>query len=155
MRHMFNPRNYESACSSSCHLIKEARYPLRLQHFNTKETCLISLQHFIWTPYIFHSVTKHLISLAFFFFKINMAKASIITLTSLSLSLSLSPYLSLLSLPYKSDLYYFQSLGGCNRCQMINLGIETGRVKKSTEPLATLASYRRVKVTFNSTMSLN
>ncbi|KAE8124542.1 hypothetical protein FH972_019417 [Carpinus fangiana] len=40
---------------------------------------------------------------------------------------------------------YFTSLGGCNRCQMINLVNEAGQVKKSNEPLATLASYRRVK----------
>ncbi|KAK6934806.1 Molybdenum cofactor sulfurase, C-terminal, partial [Dillenia turbinata] len=38
---------------------------------------------------------------------------------------------------------YFTSLGGCNRCQMINLYHEEGQVKKSKEPLATLASYRR------------
>ncbi|XP_059443756.1 molybdenum cofactor sulfurase isoform X3 [Corylus avellana] len=40
---------------------------------------------------------------------------------------------------------YFTSLGGCNRCQMINLVNKAGQVKKSNEPLATLASYRRVK----------
>ncbi|KAL6314879.1 hypothetical protein AAG906_029096 [Vitis piasezkii] len=45
----------------------------------------------------------------------------------------------------------FTSLGGCNRCQMINLDNQAGQVQKSTEPLATLASYRRIKVTFNST----
>lgn len=39
-----------------------------------------------------------------------------------------------------------QSLGGCNRCQMINISNESGQVKKSNEPLTTLASYRRVKV---------
>ncbi|KAI4363608.1 hypothetical protein MLD38_019803 [Melastoma candidum] len=39
----------------------------------------------------------------------------------------------------------FTSLGGCNRCQMINFRCEGGRVRKSSEPLATLASYRRVK----------
>ncbi|KAF5477378.1 hypothetical protein F2P56_004025 [Juglans regia] len=39
----------------------------------------------------------------------------------------------------------FTSLGGCNRCQMINLGNEGGKMQKSNEPLATLASYRRVK----------
>ncbi|KAH1040792.1 hypothetical protein AAZX31_09G002100 [Glycine max] len=40
---------------------------------------------------------------------------------------------------------YFSSLGGCNRCQIINLTINAGQVQKSNEPLATLASYRRVK----------
>ncbi|XP_061345071.1 molybdenum cofactor sulfurase-like [Gastrolobium bilobum] len=40
---------------------------------------------------------------------------------------------------------YFRSLGGCNRCQIINLTINAGQVQKSNEPLATLASYRRVK----------
>ncbi|XP_022717462.1 molybdenum cofactor sulfurase-like isoform X3 [Durio zibethinus] len=40
---------------------------------------------------------------------------------------------------------YFTSLGGCNRCQMINFYHQTGQVKKTNEPLATLASYRRVK----------
>ncbi|XP_073226054.1 molybdenum cofactor sulfurase isoform X4 [Cicer arietinum] len=40
---------------------------------------------------------------------------------------------------------YFRSLGGCNRCQIINLALNAGRVQKSNEPLATLASYRRVK----------
>ncbi|TYI95981.1 hypothetical protein E1A91_D01G036800v1 [Gossypium mustelinum] len=40
---------------------------------------------------------------------------------------------------------YFSSLGGCNRCQMINFYQQTGQVKKTNEPLATLASYRRVK----------
>nr|CAN76020.1 hypothetical protein VITISV_010646 [Vitis vinifera] len=39
----------------------------------------------------------------------------------------------------------FTSLGGCNRCQMINLDNQAGQVQKSTEPLATLASYRRIK----------
>ncbi|OVA00053.1 Aminotransferase [Macleaya cordata] len=39
----------------------------------------------------------------------------------------------------------FTSLGGCNRCKMINLDPQTGPVQKSTEPLATLASFRRVK----------
>lgn len=39
----------------------------------------------------------------------------------------------------------FMSLGGCNRCQMINLSPQEGRMIKSREPLATLASYRRVK----------
>ncbi|CAK7355477.1 unnamed protein product [Dovyalis caffra] len=39
----------------------------------------------------------------------------------------------------------FMSLGGCNRCQMINLVHQSGQVQRSTEPLETLASYRRVK----------
>ncbi|CAK8575224.1 unnamed protein product [Lathyrus sativus] len=39
----------------------------------------------------------------------------------------------------------FKSLGGCNRCHVINLSLNAGRVQKSKEPLATLASYRRVK----------
>ncbi|XP_047326781.1 molybdenum cofactor sulfurase isoform X2 [Impatiens glandulifera] len=38
----------------------------------------------------------------------------------------------------------FQSVGGCNRCQMINLDPQAG-LQKSPEPLATLASYRRMK----------
>lgn len=38
-----------------------------------------------------------------------------------------------------------QSMGGCNRCQMINLHQDSGQVLKSKEPLATLASYRRKK----------
>ncbi|XP_022865528.1 molybdenum cofactor sulfurase isoform X2 [Olea europaea var. sylvestris] len=40
---------------------------------------------------------------------------------------------------------YFSSLGGCNRCQMINMTSSSGEVHRSNEPLATLASYRRVK----------
>nr|XP_011460723.1 PREDICTED: molybdenum cofactor sulfurase isoform X2 [Fragaria vesca subsp. vesca] len=40
---------------------------------------------------------------------------------------------------------YFTSLGGCNRCQMINIVHEAGQVRKSNEPLSTLASYRRDK----------
>ncbi|CAN4103814.1 unnamed protein product [Withania somnifera] len=40
---------------------------------------------------------------------------------------------------------YFTSLGGCNRCQMINLNPEAGEVQKFSEPLATLAGYRRAK----------
>lgn len=55
--------------------------------------------------------------------------------------------------PYAEDrwnsLYignaYFMSVGGCNRCQMINLEQKAGQVLKSNEPLATLASYRRVQ----------
>ncbi|GAB2286645.1 Molybdenum cofactor sulfurase [Dionaea muscipula] len=39
----------------------------------------------------------------------------------------------------------FISLGGCNRCQMINFEHQGGQVLKSKEPLATLASYRRSK----------
>ncbi|GAY42414.1 hypothetical protein CUMW_066650 [Citrus unshiu] len=39
----------------------------------------------------------------------------------------------------------FTSLGGCNRCQMINFTHKDGQVQKSNEPLATLASYRRLK----------
>ncbi|XP_028801683.1 molybdenum cofactor sulfurase isoform X1 [Neltuma alba] len=41
--------------------------------------------------------------------------------------------------------HYFRSLGGCNRCQMINFSQKNGQVHKSNEPLATLASYRRAK----------
>ncbi|KAG5546857.1 hypothetical protein RHGRI_018880 [Rhododendron griersonianum] len=41
----------------------------------------------------------------------------------------------------------FVSLGGCNRCQMINLNPQEGEVRRSREPLATLASYRREKGT--------
>ncbi|RDY04049.1 Molybdenum cofactor sulfurase, partial [Mucuna pruriens] len=37
------------------------------------------------------------------------------------------------------------SCGGCNRCQMINLTLNAEQVKKSNEPLATLASYWRIK----------
>ncbi|CAO2815208.1 unnamed protein product [Amaranthus hypochondriacus] len=55
--------------------------------------------------------------------------------------------------PYDEDLWrgariggkYFTSLGGCNRCQMINFDHQSEHVKKTSEPLATLASYRRVK----------
>lgn len=43
-------------------------------------------------------------------------------------------------------LLYYQSLGGCNRCQMINIVHGSGQVLRSNEPLATLATYRRVKV---------
>lgn len=39
----------------------------------------------------------------------------------------------------------FTSLGGCNRCQMINMAFTAGTVQRSNEPLATLASYRRLK----------
>ncbi|XP_027064091.1 molybdenum cofactor sulfurase isoform X1 [Coffea arabica] len=39
----------------------------------------------------------------------------------------------------------FISLGGCNRCQMINLSLQGGKVQRSNEPLATLAEYRRTK----------
>ncbi|KAG5565008.1 hypothetical protein RHGRI_001024 [Rhododendron griersonianum] len=41
----------------------------------------------------------------------------------------------------------FLSFGACNRCQMINLNHQEGEVRRSREPLATLASYRRVKGT--------
>ncbi|KAJ4975209.1 hypothetical protein NE237_000315 [Protea cynaroides] len=55
--------------------------------------------------------------------------------------------------PYAEDSWsnisignkHFTSLGGCNRCQMVNLDPQTGKVHHSKEPLATLASYRRVK----------
>lgn len=40
---------------------------------------------------------------------------------------------------------HFMSLGGCNRCQMINLNYEGGEVERSNEPLSTLAAYRRAK----------
>ncbi|RLM54917.1 molybdenum cofactor sulfurase [Panicum miliaceum] len=57
------------------------------------------------------------------------------------------------STPYDEDNWkrlniggaYFTSMGGCNRCQMINLYQSSGQVIKSKEPLATLASYRRQK----------
>lgn len=39
----------------------------------------------------------------------------------------------------------FTSLGGCNRCQMINMTAKGGTVHRSNEPLATIASYRRIK----------
>ncbi|GLJ52600.1 hypothetical protein SUGI_1119500 [Cryptomeria japonica] len=39
---------------------------------------------------------------------------------------------------------YFAVLGGCNRCRMINFDPETG-ISSKNEPLATLASYRRMK----------
>lgn len=45
-----------------------------------------------------------------------------------------------------SRAFALQSLGGCNRCQMINMTSSSGEVHRSNEPLATLASYRRVKV---------
>ncbi|KAK3033127.1 hypothetical protein RJ639_036486, partial [Escallonia herrerae] len=47
----------------------------------------------------------------------------------------------------QSYLYssFLQSLGGCNRCQMINMNPQAGVVQRSNEPLATLAAYRRVK----------
>ncbi|KAH9288391.1 hypothetical protein KI387_032508, partial [Taxus chinensis] len=54
--------------------------------------------------------------------------------------------------PYEEDEWqavtigkeYFVILGGCNRCRMINIDPETGFSSKN-EPLATLASYRRLK----------
>lgn len=57
------------------------------------------------------------------------------------------------SMPYDEDNWKelcigeacFTSMGGCNRCQMINLHQSSGQVIKSKEPLATLASYRREK----------
>uniref|UniRef100_A0A7N0V6Q5 MOSC domain-containing protein n=1 Tax=Kalanchoe fedtschenkoi TaxID=63787 RepID=A0A7N0V6Q5_KALFE len=39
----------------------------------------------------------------------------------------------------------FTSLGGCNRCQMINLDDERDQILKLKEPLSTLATYRRIK----------
>ncbi|KAK2972001.1 hypothetical protein RJ640_005021 [Escallonia rubra] len=55
--------------------------------------------------------------------------------------------------PYAEDAWsslrigttHFRSLGGCNRCQMINMNPQAGVVQRSNEPLATLAAYRRVK----------
>ncbi|KAJ4835539.1 hypothetical protein Tsubulata_028426 [Turnera subulata] len=55
--------------------------------------------------------------------------------------------------PYAEDTWrrikvgnqFFTPLGGCTRCQMINLVHQDGQVQRSNEPLATLASYRRVK----------
>ncbi|KAK9150975.1 hypothetical protein Syun_009284 [Stephania yunnanensis] len=55
--------------------------------------------------------------------------------------------------PYTEDLWrvltigkeHFVSIGGCNRCEMINVDPQTGQRPKSKEPLATLASFRRVK----------
>ncbi|KAG9439484.1 hypothetical protein H6P81_019649 [Aristolochia fimbriata] len=55
--------------------------------------------------------------------------------------------------PYAEDkwrsLYignvYFTSLGGCNRCQMVNVDVQEEQLQRSKEPLATLASYRRVQ----------
>ncbi|CAK9203239.1 unnamed protein product [Sphagnum troendelagicum] len=44
----------------------------------------------------------------------------------------------------------FTVLGGCNRCQMVNIDQATGFHHSQSQPLATLASYRRVegKITF-------
>ncbi|KAI5083295.1 hypothetical protein GOP47_0003038 [Adiantum capillus-veneris] len=39
----------------------------------------------------------------------------------------------------------FVVLGGCNRCQMINIDQSTGRSQEGSNPLLTLASYRRSK----------
>lgn len=39
----------------------------------------------------------------------------------------------------------FTSLGGCNRCEMINIDQGSGQLLKTREPLRTLASYRRVQ----------
>ncbi|XP_078166867.1 molybdenum cofactor sulfurase (LOS5) (ABA3) isoform X1 [Carex rostrata] len=57
------------------------------------------------------------------------------------------------SKPYSEDNWrslqignaLFTSLGGCNRCEMINLRNSSNQVHKSKEPLLTLASYRRNK----------
>ncbi|KAJ3679297.1 hypothetical protein LUZ60_017308 [Juncus effusus] len=57
------------------------------------------------------------------------------------------------SKPYSEDSWSgiqigksrFTSLGGCNRCEMINLDRTSELVRKSKEPLSTLASYRRYK----------
>ncbi|KAK1278935.1 Molybdenum cofactor sulfurase [Acorus gramineus] len=65
--------------------------------------------------------------------------------------------------PYEEDSWrrltiggaYFTSLGGCNRCEMINLDFQSGEVRKSKEPLATLASFRRVKVITASDMLMS
>ncbi|KAK0597739.1 hypothetical protein LWI29_028205 [Acer saccharum] len=46
---------------------------------------------------------------------------------------------------FKIGNQHFTSLGGCNRCQMINIFLKDEQVQKSNEPLATLASYRRTK----------
>ncbi|KAG6500495.1 hypothetical protein ZIOFF_040340 [Zingiber officinale] len=56
--------------------------------------------------------------------------------------------------PYAEDTWrslyigksHFSSLGGCSRCQMINIDQQSGQLLRSKEPLATLASYRRVQV---------
>ncbi|KAH7560814.1 hypothetical protein JRO89_XS10G0116000 [Xanthoceras sorbifolium] len=45
----------------------------------------------------------------------------------------------------KIENQHFTSLGGCNRCQMINFDHKDEQVLKSNEPLATLASDRRAK----------
>ncbi|KAM7495726.1 hypothetical protein LguiB_030335 [Lonicera macranthoides] len=55
--------------------------------------------------------------------------------------------------PYEEDRWtsltigncLYRSLGGCNRCQMINLNSEGEELQRSNEPLATLAAYRRAK----------
>ncbi|KAH9646372.1 Molybdenum cofactor sulfurase [Citrus sinensis] len=47
--------------------------------------------------------------------------------------------------PYAEDRWRNLKIGGCNRCQMINFTHKDGQVQKSNEPLATLASYRRLK----------
>ncbi|XP_074573005.1 molybdenum cofactor sulfurase isoform X1 [Curcuma longa] len=55
--------------------------------------------------------------------------------------------------PYAEDTWrslyigkaQFSSLGGCSRCQMINIDQQSGQLHRSKEPLATLASYRRVQ----------
>ncbi|KAL5831529.1 hypothetical protein ACOSQ3_016940 [Xanthoceras sorbifolium] len=45
----------------------------------------------------------------------------------------------------KIENQHFTSLGGCNRCQMINFDHKDEQVLKSNEPLGTLASDRRAK----------
>ncbi len=44
------------------------------------------------------------------------------------------------------SLIVWQVLGGCNRCQMVNIDQATGLRHSQSQPLATLASYRRVEV---------
>lgn len=62
-------------------------------------------------------------------------------------ALAFQAYLTrLLNTCFPFGLAHVQSMGGCNRCQMINLYHNSGQVIKSKEPLATLASYRRQKV---------
>lgn len=44
-----------------------------------------------------------------------------------------------------NTLASLQVVGGCNRCQMVNIDQSSG-LRESNQPLATLASYRRHKV---------
>jgi hypothetical protein len=44
------------------------------------------------------------------------------------------------------SLIVWQVLGGCNRCQMVNIDQATGLRHSQSQPLATLASYRRIEV---------